>query len=149
MIQGRPVEVLLVEDNPSDVTVISELLDSGNVKTHVSLLADGASVIPYLRKEGCYANVPFPDLIFLDLHLPHRDGREVLKDLKADSLFRTIPVVILTASKSPQDVTFCYDSGANTYVTKPSEYADFDRIIRRLENYWLRTAELPVHRQFS
>ena len=111
--QGRPIEILLVEDSPSDTELTLEALKEFKVRNHVSIVEDGVLAMQFLRREGPYAQAPRPDLIMLDLNLPRKDGREVLAEIKADDQLKTIPIVVLTTSRAQQDVLRAYQLNAN------------------------------------
>lgn len=116
----QPIEILLVEDNPGDVRLTEEALKEGKVINRLSVVGDGVEAMAsYLRKEGGYAEAVTPDLILLDLNLPRKDGREVLRDVKSDPALRKIPIVVLTTSKDERDILKSYDLHANCYITSP------------------------------
>jgi CheY-like chemotaxis protein len=140
---GRPVEILLVEDNPGDVRLTVEALREGKVRNHLSVATDGVEALAYVRREGKYANAVRPDLILLDLNLPRKDGRQVLAEIKADVDLKTIPVVILTTSKADEDILHSYDLHANCYVTKPVDLDQFITVVKSIEDFWLTIVALP------
>jgi two-component system, chemotaxis family, response regulator Rcp1 len=140
---SRPVEILLVEDNPGDVRLTREALNEGKVRNNLSVAPDGVEAIAFLRKEGKYASAVRPDLILLDLNLPKMDGREVLQAIKADGSLRHIPVVILTSSQAEQDIVRAYDLHANCYVTKPVDLDQFIGVVRSIEDFWFTIVKLP------
>ena len=140
---GRPVEILLVEDNPGDVRLTIEALREGKVHNNLNVAEDGEEALAFLRREGSYARAPRPDLILLDLNLPRKDGREVLAEIKADPRLKTIPVVILTTSKADQDIVRSYELNANCYVTKPVDLEQFITVVQSIENFWLTIVTLP------
>ena len=140
---GRPIEILLVEDSPSDTDLTVEALGSGKVANRLSIVEDGVLAMEFLRRQGRYANAPRPDLILLDLNLPRKDGREVLAEVKADATLRNIPIVVLTTSQAEQDVLRAYSLHANCYVTKPVEFGQFIEVIRGIEDFWLTIVKLP------
>jgi two-component system, chemotaxis family, response regulator Rcp1 len=140
---GRPISILLVEDNPGDVRLTMEALKEGKVHNDLRVAADGVEAIAMLRREGKHANVPRPDLILLDLNLPRRDGREVLAEIKSDPALKRIPVVVLTTSKAEEDVVRTYDLHANCYVTKPVDLEQFIHVVRSIDGFWLSVVELP------
>ena len=139
----RPIEVLLVEDDEADVRLTREGLEAGKVLNRLTVLSDGTEVIAYLRGEGGHAGAPRPDLVFLDLDLPGRDGRHVLADIKGDPELRRIPVVVLTASKAEEDVVRSYDLHANAYVTKPVDFQSFVKVIRKIDEFFISVVRLP------
>jgi chemotaxis family two-component system response regulator Rcp1 len=139
----RPVEVLLVEDNPGDVRLTREALREGKVQNNLNVAQDGVEALAYLRREGAYADVPRPDVILLDLNLPRKDGREVLKELKADPNLMNIPVVVLTSSQAEQDILRAYQLHANCYITKPVDLEQFIHVVQSIENFWFTIVKLP------
>jgi chemotaxis family two-component system response regulator Rcp1 len=141
---GKPVEILLVEDNPADVRLTIEVFKDSRITNHISVVADGEEAMAYLHKKGRYADTIRPDLILLDLNLPKKDGREVLAEIKADRDLKTIPVIVLTTSDADQDVWKAYDSGVNSYITKPVNLDQFIRIFRLIEDFWLTIVKLPT-----
>ena len=140
---GRPVEILLVEDNPGDVRLTREALREGKVRNNLHVASDGVEALAFLRKEGPYAAAVRPDLILLDLNLPRKDGREVLKEIKADPALRHIPVVVLTSSQAEEDIVRAYDLHANCYVTKPVDLDQFIRVVEAIEDFWFTIVKLP------
>jgi chemotaxis family two-component system response regulator Rcp1 len=139
----RPVEILLVEDNPGDVRLTIEGLKEGKVHNNLHVAQDGVEALAYLRREGKHAGAVRPDLILLDLNLPRMDGREVLSAIKSDARMRTIPVVVLTTSRAEQDVLGSYDLHANCYITKPVDLEQFMTVVKSIEDFWLRVVTLP------
>ncbi|SRR5579884_3227867 len=139
----RPIEILLVEDNPGDVRLTIEALRDGKIRNNLHVARDGVEAMAFLRREGPYANAPRPDLILLDLNLPRKDGREVLAEIKADARLRTIPVIVLTTSAAEQDVVQSYNLHANCYITKPVDLDQFITVIRSIEAFWLMIVTLP------
>jgi len=144
MITGnRNMEVLLVEDNPGDVRLTQEALRDSNISLRLHVVPDGEAALNYLRKENSYADATRPDLILLDLNLPKRDGRQVLKDVKSDPHLRQIPIVILTTSRAEQDIVAAYTLYANCYIQKPVDLNKFLEIVRAIEDFWLTIVALP------
>lgn len=142
MTKKRPVDVLLVEDEPADADLMREILkDHGDVQLHV--VEDGAQALSYLRKEDGYADTKRPHLVFLDLNLPGENGRDILKAIKTDEALRDIPLVVLSTSDDRRDINDCYQLGANSYVTKPTMFTDFSRVMKAIEDFWLDAAKLP------
>jgi CheY-like chemotaxis protein len=137
--EQRPIEVLLVEDNPGDVRLTAEALKDGCVRSVLRVVGDGIEALAYLRKRGERR----PDIILLDLNLPRMSGREVLAEIKADEDLQAIPVVVLTTSQADADVAQCYALHANCYVAKPVEYEAFVRVIHTFRDFWLNTVLLP------
>jgi len=140
---GRPIEILLVEDSPSDTDLTLEALKDFKVRNHVSVVDDGVLALQFLRREGRYADAPRPDLIMLDLNLPRKDGREVLAVIKTDDNLKTIPVVVLTTSRADQDILRAYQLNANCYITKPVDFNQFLEVVRSIETFWLVVVALP------
>ncbi len=140
---SRPVEILLVEDNPGDVRLTREALREGKVNNNLSVAVDGVEALAFLRKEGKYAGAERPDLILLDLNLPRKDGREVLQEIKNDAQLRNIPIVVLTSSQAEQDVLSAYDLHANCYVTKPVDLDQFIHVVQSIETFWFSIVKLP------
>ncbi|MCK6500499.1 MAG: response regulator, partial [Nitrospira sp.] len=145
----KPIEILLVEDNPGDVRLTQEALREAKVINNLTIAKDGMEALAYLRRQGPYAHAPRPHLILLDLNLPKRDGREVLAEIKADESLKRIPVVVLTTSQDEQDILKSYNLHANCYVTKPVDLDQFIRVVRSIEDFWLgmvsTMAEANIH----
>jgi CheY-like chemotaxis protein len=141
--QGRPIELLLVEDSPGDVRLTQEVFRRANSAVQLHVASDGVEAMAFLRHEGAYANVPRPDLILLDLNLPKMDGREVLAEIKADEDLKTIPIVILTTSDATEDVMKSYQLQANCYLCKPVQLEEFESLVRSINDFWLTKAMLP------
>lgn len=141
---GKPIEILVVEDNPEDAALTMETLQEGRISNHISLVEDGVYAMDFLRRTGDYANAPRPDLILLDLQLPRKNGREVLMEIKADRDLKRIPVVIMTTSNAEQDIFEAYNLHANCYITKPVELDDFIGAVRKIEDFWLTIVKLPA-----
>jgi len=140
---GRPVEILLVEDNPGDVRLTREAMKDSKLLNHISVVGDGEEAMAFLRREGKYVEATRPDLILLDLNLPKKDGREVLAEIKTDEQLRRIPVVILTTSSAEQDILKTYDLHANCYITKPVNLDQFSAVVRGIEEFWFTIVKLP------
>lgn len=143
MRKSRPVNILLIEDNPGDVRLAQEAFKEVKINVQLNVVMDGLEAINYLRKVGNYEKVDTPDLVLLDLNLPKKDGREVLGDIKADPKLRSIPVVILTTSNAEQDILNSYNLHVNCYINKPVDFDQFFNIIQKIEDFWLQTAILP------
>ncbi|MBF0276323.1 MAG: response regulator [SAR324 cluster bacterium] len=141
----KPIDILLVEDNPGDIRLTEEALKESKIVNTLHVVMDGVQALNYLFRKGIYADARLPNLILLDLNLPKKNGREVLKEIKKDSLLRLIPVVILTTSKADEDVLKSYSLHANCYITKPVDLERFIEIVRSIENFWFRVVELPSH----
>lgn len=142
----KPVEILLVEDNPGDVRLTLEVFKDAKMRNTINTVPDGVEAMEYLRNQGKYAKAAKPDLILLDLNLPRKDGREVLAEIKADEALRRIPVVILTISKADEDVLKSYNLHANCYITKPVDLRQFIKVVTSIEDFWLAVVKLPPSR---
>ena len=139
----RPIEILLVEDNPGDVRLTQEALSEAKVRNNLAVAKDGVEALSYLRREPPFEEASRPDLILLDLNLPRKDGREVLAEIKADANLRRLPVVVLTTSSAEKDVLESYNLYANCYITKPVDLDQFVRIVSSIEDFWLTIVKLP------
>lgn len=139
----RPVEILLVEDNPGDVRLAQEAILESKLHNQLRVARDGEEAIRFLRQEGEFADAPRPDLILLDLNLPRMDGREVLAEIKKDPELRRIPVVVLTTSKAEEDILRAYDLHANCYVTKPIDFDRFVEMVQGIQDFWFSIVQLP------
>ncbi len=142
----KPIEILMVEDSPTDAQLTIEALHAAKVVNRLSHVEDGVEALRYLRRQGPYTDAPRPDLILLDLNLPRKDGREVLDELKRDPNLKVIPVVVLTTSRSEQDVLRSYQLHANCYITKPVDFNQFMEVVKTIENFWLTVVTLPGER---
>ena len=142
--EGRPVEILLVEDNAADVRLTIEALKEGKVRNHLSVARDGVEAIDFLKRRGVHASAARPDLILLDLNLPKMDGREVLAEIKADDELKKIPVVVLTTSSAEADILKSYSLHANCYITKPVDLDQFVNVVKSIDDFWLTVVRLPV-----
>jgi CheY-like chemotaxis protein len=140
---SKPIEILMVEDNPGDVRLTREALKHGKVSNTMHVVEDGVAALDFLYQRGAYGKAPRPDLILLDLNLPKKNGREVLQEIKQDTHLKTIPVVILTTSQAEEDVLRAYSLHANCYITKPVDFIQFTKIVRTIEEFWLTIVTLP------
>jgi CheY-like chemotaxis protein len=140
----RPVDILLVEDDPGDVLMTREALEHHKVSNTLHVVSDGVEAIQFLRREAPYADVPTPGLILLDLNLPRRNGQEVLAEIKQDPELRRIPVVVLTTSKADEDILRSYNLHANAYVTKPVDFDRFVEVVRKVDEFFLTVVTLPI-----
>jgi CheY-like chemotaxis protein len=140
---GSPVEILLVEDSPGDARLAREGLSECKIRNNLHVVDDGVKAMAFLRRQGEYAMSPRPDLILLDLNLPRKDGREVLREIKEDERLKVIPVVILTTSKAEEDIIKTYMLHANCYVTKPLGLPQFLEVVRSIEDFWFSIVRLP------
>jgi two-component system, chemotaxis family, response regulator Rcp1 len=143
---GQPLEVLLVEDSPGDVRLTQEALKDAKVHINLHVVRDGMDAMAFLMREGEYATTPRPDLILLDLNLPRKDGREVLKEIKENPELKSIPVVVLTTSASEADILRSYLLHANCYITKPVNLDGFLTVVKSIDSFWLSIVKLPPHR---
>jgi len=140
---GKPIEILLVEDNPGDVRLTQEALKDGKVLNKLHVVKDGVEALDCLKRKGKYVSAVRPDLILLDLNLPKKDGREVLAEIKSDPDLKRIPVVVLTVSEAEEDIIKTYDLHANCYITKPIDLDRFITVVRAIEDFWLAIVKLP------
>ena len=139
----RPIDILLVEDNPGDADLAREALEDGKVHNTVYVVSDGEEAMAFLRRQGKYADAPRPDLVLLDLNLPRKNGKEVLADIKSDEDLKRIPVVVLTVSKDEEDILRTYDLHANCFITKPIDLNQFIKVVKAIEDFWLTIVKLP------
>ena len=140
---GTRVEILLIEDNPGDVRLTKLALKGGKILNNISVVMDGAEAMDFLLKKGKYSDAVRPDLIILDLNLPKKDGRQVLKEIKDNESLRRIPIVVLTTSRDEQDVLKSYNLHANAYITKPLGLDQFIDVVRSIETFWVSVVRLP------
>ena len=140
---ARPIEILLVEDNPADVRLTQENFKDSKILNHLHVINDGAEAMAFLHREGKYFDAVRPELIFLDLNLPKKDGHEVLKEIKTDDELKSIPVVILTISDDEEDILKSYNLHANCYISKPIGLEQFSKVVKSIENFWLSFVKLP------
>ncbi len=140
----RPVQILIVEDNPADARLVREVMRDSKILNEIHWVPDGVEALDFLYQRGKHAKAPRPNLIFLDLNMPRKDGRAVLTEVKADEVLRRIPVVVMTSSQAEEDVARAYDAHANCYVRKPIDFQQFHQVVKTLENFWFSTVELPV-----
>lgn len=138
-------QVLLIEDNPGDIRLTLEAFNEIAPAATVNTVQDGVEALEYLRKNGAHQNAATPDIILLDLNLPKRDGREVLKIIKSDIILRFIPVIVLTTSSAEQDILKAYELHANCFISKPLDVDTFFQFINRIKEFWLGTVRLPNH----
>lgn len=141
--RNRPIDILLVEDNPGDVRLTMEALREAKVLNNLVVVPDGIEALAYLNRQTIYRRAPRPDLILLDLNLPKKDGRALLEEIKQSPELKRIPVVILTSSKAEEDIIKAYDLHANCYVTKPVGLEQFIQVLRTIEDFWLSIVKLP------
>jgi two-component system, chemotaxis family, response regulator Rcp1 len=139
----EPIEILLVEDSPGDVRLTREAFRDAKVHINLHVALDGTEAMAFLKQQGAHANVPRPDLILLDLNLPKKDGREVLKEIKESPDLKSIPVVILTTSEAEADILRSYQLHANCYITKPVGLDGFLKVVNSIDSFWLSVVKLP------
>jgi two-component system, chemotaxis family, response regulator Rcp1 len=140
---ARPIEILLVEDSPSDAALTKEALEAGKIANNLYRVIDGVEAMEFLKQQGKYAKSPRPDLIMLDLNLPRKDGRDVLRELKKDPSLNIIPVIVLTTSHSDKDILQSYQLNCNCYITKPVDFQHFIDVVKSIEQFWLTVVTLP------
>lgn len=143
IIAESTAEILLVEDNPGDVRLITELFKDSDIKNRVTVASDGEKALQMIHKEGEYISMRHPDLIILDLNLPKKGGKEVLMDIKNDQKLKCIPVVVLTTSDAEEDIIDTYKFNANSFITKPVDLDSFIMVIRSIQEFWLDVVKLP------
>ena len=141
---GKPIEILIVEDNEGDVGLIEEVFEEAKIKNNIHVAEDGEEAVLYLRGKGKFSGSPRPNIILLDLNLPKKDGREVLREIKEDSNLKNIPVVVLTTSNAEKDILRAYELHANAYVTKPLDFDQFINVVGSIVNFWLEIVQLPT-----
>ncbi len=140
----RAVEILLVEDSPSDADLAMETLGESKVLNHLHIVEDGVEAMAFLHRQGKYANAPRPDVVLLDLNLPKKSGLEVLTEIKTHPQLMRIPVVVLTTSAAEEDILKSYSMHANCYITKPVDFEQFTKVVRLIEDFWLAVVKLPT-----
>jgi CheY-like chemotaxis protein len=146
MTQRASVVILMADDDPDDRELTRDALRESRLANELHFVEDGAALLDYLRRRGAYSrpgSAPRPGVILLDLNMPRKDGREALREIKADPELRDIPIVVLTTSRAEQDIAQSYDLGANSFITKPVTFAGLVEVMRGLGNYWFDIVELP------
>lgn len=143
LITFKPIDILLVEDNPGDARLAREALKDSKMKNNLYIVGDGVEGWDFLNRTEKYADVPRPDLILLDLNMPRKDGRELLGDIKSDDRFKRIPVVILTMSSAEEDILKSYNLHANCFITKPIDLDQFIKVVQSIEDFWFTIVRLP------
>lgn len=149
-VEPKPITILMADDDPDDRLLTADALKEARLINDIRFVENGEELLDYLRKQGKFAgavDAPRPGLILLDLNMPRKDGRTVLKELKQDADLRTIPVVVLTTSKDDEDVYKSYDLGVNSYIVKPVTFEALVDILQTLEKYWFEIVELPPARE--
>ena len=142
----RTMSVLLVDDDPGDVLMIEEALESVGAPRRVYVAHDGEEAVAFLRRTGDFEDAPRPDVVLLDLNMPRMDGRQVLAEIKNDPELRSIPIVVLTTSQAPTDILSSYSLHANAYVTKPMNLDGLTEVVRRIDYFYAKIAALPGRR---
>jgi chemotaxis family two-component system response regulator Rcp1 len=145
--QARPAEILLIEDNPADIRLTMEAMKESKIANRLSIVRDGDEALEFLCRRGRHAGAPRPDLILLDLNLPKRDGREVLREIKSVEGLKRIPVVVLTTSGAEEDILRSYDLHANCFITKPIDLNQFIKVVQHIESFWFSVVSLPERPQ--
>ena len=140
---GRAVEILLVEDSDDDILLTREAFSSGKLINNLTVMKDGEEAMAYLRREGKHNGAQLPDIILLDLNMPRKNGLEVLEEMKADPELRHIPVIMLTTSEREQDILTSYTEGASTFIKKPVRLDEFRKVLEQFQAYWALVARLP------
>ncbi|MEM7555086.1 MAG: response regulator [Cyanobacteria bacterium P01_A01_bin.84] len=145
--QQEVVTILMADDDDDDCVLAREALEESQLVTELHIVRDGEELMDYLYRRGIYdnqKNLPLPNIILLDLNMPKKDGREVLREIKADPQLRQIPVIVLTTSKAQEDIYRSYDLGANSFIIKPRSFASFVEVMRTIGKYWFDIVELPL-----
>ena len=143
---AKPITILMADDDEEDRMLAADALRESRVANDLRFVEDGEQLFDYLRRTGKYADPassPYPGLILLDLNMPRKDGREALRELKADPVLKRIPVVVMTTSKLEEDILRTYDLGANSFITKPVHFQSLVDTMREIGRYWIEIVELP------
>lgn len=143
---AKAITILMADDDEDDRLLAREAFIEGRLRNELRFVEDGEDLMDYLFRRGKYAgtNIPRPDIILLDLNMPRKDGREALKEIKSDPNLRSIPVIVLTTSKSDEDIVKSYDLGVNSFIKKPVKFDSLVDVIRSIGKYWLEIVELPA-----
>ncbi|HTT74006.1 MAG TPA: response regulator [Thermoplasmata archaeon] len=139
----NPVQILMAEDNAADARLVREVMAESKILNELHVVPDGVEAMAYLRRQGKYAGAARPSLIFLDLNMPRKDGRQVLAEIKSDPDLKRIPVVVMTSSKAEEDIARAYDEHANCYVRKPIDFDQFHTVVKTISQFWFTAVELP------
>ena len=139
----KPVQILLVEDSPDDILLTEEALQDAKIANELHSVMDGVAAMDFLNGRGAYTQRQRPDVVILDLNLPKKNGREVLREIKEDENLRRIPVIVLSTSGATEDINHAYDHYVNAYIQKPIDFDEFIRAVRSLEEFWLSIVRLP------
>jgi chemotaxis family two-component system response regulator Rcp1 len=140
---NKRIHILLIEDNPGDVRMMTELLSESGVSSELHVSMDGADAIDFLKRRGGHNSAIQPDFIILDLNLPKKNGREVLAEIKQDEHLKTIPVIILSSSDADNDIEYCYSMQANCYINKPHDLFNYMHVVKSISEFWFQTVRLP------
>ena len=143
VINHNSIHILMAEDDPDDRMLTKEAFEENLIQNRIDFVEDGEELLQFLRKEGKFADMPTPGLILLDLNMPKKDGREALKEIKSDPVFRRIPIIVLTTSKAEEDIVKTYDLGVNSFISKPVTFDDLVRVTKEIGRYWFELVELP------
>ncbi len=147
MADPQRIDILLVEDDPGDVELTKEGLQTAKMLVNLHVVEDGEKALRFLKKEAPYSEAVRPDLILLDLNMPRKNGQETLQEIKADPSLRSIPVIVLTTSEAESDIARCYDLGANCYITKPISFEAFAKVVAMIEEFWFSIVRMPPKKQ--
>ena len=142
-VSSKAVNILLVEDNEGDIFLTRKAFEKASFPHEIHIAKDGEEALDFVFQRGSFAVKPRPDIIFLDMNMPKKDGKEVLKEIKEDESLRRIPVIVLTSSKAEQDVLKAYDLHANSYMVKPLDLGKFQETVQAIENFWFKAVVLP------
>ena len=140
---GKPVEILLAEDNPGDAKLTQKAFEEGNILNNLHIVENGVEAMDFLNQRGEYEDTTRPDLVLLDLNMPRKDGWDVLEEIKEDPELRRLPVIVLTSSEAEADIVKSYDLQANAYLNKPVDYSGFMDVVRSFEEFWLSVVKMP------
>jgi CheY-like chemotaxis protein len=147
--ERKPIIILLADDDEDDRMLAKDALAESRLANDLHMVEDGEELMAYLQRQGKYRNLvesPRPGLILLDLNMPRKDGREALKEIKADASLRQIPIVILTTSQAEEDIYRTYDLGANSFITKPVMFESLVKVMKDIGTYWFEIVELPTQK---
>jgi len=137
-------EVLMVEDSPADTLLITEAFKDNGIPCNLNIVGDGEQALDYLNREGKYINAAIPDIILLDLNLPRMDGLTFLRRVKSENLFKSIPVIVLTSSRSDLDIRDVWAMNASCYIIKPSNLDEYTDVVKKIQTFWLTLVQLPT-----
>ena len=149
---GPPIRILLAEDDDDDYLLTTQAFQENRLANLVHRVHDGVELLEYLTKQGAYItpnSAPAPSLILLDLNMPRKDGREALREIKADAGLRRLPVVVLTTSHAQEDIVRSYDLGVNSFISKPVSFRGLVEAIKVLGHYWFEVVELPQEERYG